>query len=381
MRLGQFGIAMFLRDWMSTQTDSMKSTCWWTKNRGNLVQRKITNFILHAPNVHSGGGLVLLKSLLSIPNLSIKLAQLDKRAQQLHLPADTLRHYIDHSVLSRLRAEWRLWRATTTSDVVLCFNGLPPLLPVRGHVVVFVQNRILFIPERPVGYPVSTKIRLSIERLWVRVMQRNANQYIVQTPSMATTVRRCLLRNIKVSMLPFMPSADRIAPEEIPASVRKFNFVYVASGEAHKNHNNLLEAWRLLADAGLKPSLALTVNPQSHPFLSGEIARYTRQYDLNIENLGQIAMSEMPCLYRSSSALIFPSKLESFGLPLIEAGQLGLPVLASELDYVRDVIQPVETFDPNSPVSIARAVRRFLDNAEPIIQLHSAEEFLAELFK
>ena len=47
--------------------------------------------------------------------------------------------------------------------------------------------------------------------------------------------------------------------------------------------------------------------------------------------------------------------------PLIEAKYLNLPVLAGELDYIRDLIDPIQTFDPNSSISIYRAVKRFLN--------------------
>jgi glycosyltransferase involved in cell wall biosynthesis len=198
---------------------------------------------------------------------------------------------------------------------------------------------------------------------------------------MKNAVQRCLGADVVVSVLPFAPLVDSFAPKKNATPVRKYDFVYVASGEAHKNHGNLLEAWRLLADADLRPSLALTINPRSFPLLSGEITRYSQAYGLDIVNLDQVPAAEISDLYQSSSALIFPSTTESLGLPLIEATQLGLPVLASELDYVRDVIEPAETFDPNSPVSIARAVRRFLGNAEPTVQIHSAEKFLAEVLK
>ncbi len=60
------------------------------------------------------------------------------------------------------------------------------------------------------------------------------------------------------------------------------------------------------------------------------------------------------------TALIFPSKTESLGLPLIEAASAGLPIIASELDFVRDVCVPNETFDPYSSTSISRAVKRLL---------------------
>lgn len=340
------------------------------------------SLVIHAPNIHTGGGWVLLQEFFSIPDLPVRWAQLDERIKNSSkLPQSTVKHFVNRSVISRLWAEWLLWLRTTENDVVLCFHGLPPLLPLRGNVVVFVQNRILFETGSLIGYSFFTRVRLLIERLWTRAMQGNCNRYIVQTPSMATAVQCCLGHKVEVSVLPFAPSVVSFSPEKMTTSVRKYDFVYVASGEAHKNHNNLLEAWRLLADAGLKPSLAVTVNPQLHSFLSGEIARYSQEYGLDIVNLGQVATADIPGIYQSSSALIFPSKIESFGLPLIEATQLGLPVLASELDYVRDVIQPVETFDPNSPSSISRAVKRFLGNAEPVIEIRSAAEFLTEVLR
>jgi glycosyltransferase involved in cell wall biosynthesis len=74
--------------------------------------------------------------------------------------------------------------------------------------------------------------------------------------------------------------------------------------------------------------------------------------------------------------LIYPSQLESFGLPLVEAVSLGLDVIASELDYVRDVVYPVQTFDPTSALSIARAVKRYCGLTDPAFQLNSPAEFL-----
>jgi glycosyltransferase involved in cell wall biosynthesis len=78
---------------------------------------------------------------------------------------------------------------------------------------------------------------------------------------------------------------------------------------------------------------------------------------------------------------LFPSLGESFGLPLIEAQAMGLPILAAELDFVRDVCAPVETFDAQSAVSIARAVRRFLQQAESPRAPATAQEFLARLMQ
>ena len=84
-------------------------------------------------------------------------------------------------------------------------------------------------------------------------------------------------------------------------------------------------------------------------------------------------------LYKCAGALIFPSASESFGLPLVEAAACGLPIVAAETDYVRDVVIPLETFDPESAVSIARAVRRFLGCPETPGPVMTASEFVERI--
>jgi len=86
-------------------------------------------------------------------------------------------------------------------------------------------------------------------------------------------------------------------------------------------------------------------------------------------------------LYKHSTALIYPSLFESYGLPLIEAGQYNLPVLASELDYVRDILDPVETFDPKSAKSIARSVKRFLKIDDEKTDIVEPKEFINNVIK
>jgi glycosyltransferase involved in cell wall biosynthesis len=152
----------------------------------------------------------------------------------------------------------------------------------------------------------------------------------------------------------------------------------VASGEAHKNHLALLEAWELLAESGLRPSLALTLDPRVDTELCGRIRRSANRQRLAISICGPLSAASIQRLYGCSQALIYPSLKESLGLPLVEAARAGLPIIASERDYVRDVVVPVQTFDPSSPRSIARAVRRFLEKADPVIELGTAGAFLSD---
>lgn len=341
--------------------------------------------VLYAPNVHTGGGFVLLRSLLAAWRGVVPLtAFLDSRARErLELPQGIKVSWVVASLESRLKAEFGLRKTVGSCDTVLCFHGLPPLLPSMARVVVFQQNRILLGINGLSQFAWKTRLRLTCERFVSRVFRHRVSEYVVQTPAM----QRALLQWYAapgfshaptVKVLPFF---DAIAvPDDRSEPLPEWDFVYVADGEAHKNHRVLLDAWRLLAQEGLHPSLALTLSPRDE-VLRFEVEAARVQASLNICNLGQLPREQVLELYKRARAMIFPSTSESFGLPLLEAVQFGLPILASELDYVRDVCSPVHTFDPTSAVSVARAVKRFLGCPESAITLRTPDEFWSELLR
>jgi glycosyltransferase involved in cell wall biosynthesis len=343
----------------------------------------IAKFVLYAPNVHSGGGFVLLRALLASWPESMPLTVfLDIRAsEQFDLPKGARVHWVISNASSRLNAEFRLSRIACSTDAVLCFNGLPPLLPIAAHVVVFQQNRNYLGLNALNQFALKTRVRLTFERFVSWVFRHRVKVYIVQTPSMQRAVSqwygaRALSDVPVVRILPFVDAIPN--PSERNGMLPIWDFVYVADGEAHKNHRVLLAAWKLLAQDGLHPSLALTLSPRDAA-LKRELEALAAEAGLRIKDLGQMSHEKVLALYATAKAMIFPSTSESFGLPLIEATHMGLPILASELDYVRDVCNPVQTFDPTSPVSIARAVKRFLAVSEPALQLRSPQEFWREL--
>ena len=91
--------------------------------------------------------------------------------------------------------------------------------------------------------------------------------------------------------------------------------------------------------------------------------------------------AEILTRFAAGASLIFPSRSETLGLPLLEATAAAADILVSELDYARDVCNPTETFDPTSARSIADAVRRHLGVARrpaiPFDAAHIVAELLA----
>lgn len=79
--------------------------------------------------------------------------------------------------------------------------------------------------------------------------------------------------------------------------------------------------------------------------------------------------------------MIFPLLAETFCLPMLEAKAIGLPIIASGRDFVRDVCTPTETFEPTSPRSIAAAVERFMDVNDSRLSIPDASRILASILE
>ena len=330
--------------------------------------------VIHAVNIHQGGGRSLLIPMLSaLHRTSVVL--IDERMDTLpKLDPNVQVIRVASTISERLKAEYTLKSLCKAGDTLLCFGNLPPLFPNPANVFVYLQNRYLTRLRPLTGLGWAAKMRIRIERLWLRYCVRDA-RILVQTETTAAEVRKSLGRECVV--LPFVPVAlDPVHSQ--PTQHPVYDYLYVASGEPHKNHRRLVEAWVVLAEQNCRPALCLTLDRRREASLWSWIEEQIGQYGLRIVNKPGNS-DQMSMLYAQSGALIYPSLFESFGLPLLEARQAGIPIIAAERDYVRDVVQPVDSFDPESALSIARAVLRHQGlMAEPTLPV-SAEIFLQQL--
>jgi alpha-1,2-rhamnosyltransferase len=70
--------------------------------------------------------------------------------------------------------------------------------------------------------------------------------------------------------------------------------------------------------------------------------------------------------YRHAAALLFPSRCEGFGLPLVEAMRYGLPVLASDIPVFREIGSDYPRFfDADAHGALEHALRQLELGLEP----------------
>jgi glycosyltransferase involved in cell wall biosynthesis len=332
------------------------------------------SLIIHAPNVHQGGGKTLLAELLRGIDDSYSCTLLaDARLDLKFVPKNTRILSFAPTLWGRLGAERCLNKQAHPQDTVLCMGNLPPLLPCAGRVTVFLQNRYLLGDVPLEGMPNKTRVRIGVESAWLRWRLLRGMELFVQTASMHLAAKKAL--GVEPRVMPFcayQKSSQVSRPDQTE------RFVYPATADKHKNHENLLTAWELLSESRVEAELHLTVDGNEE--ILGTISRL-RNNGVKVINHGQLTRQQLRELYGTCSALIFPSYMESFGLPLLEAQASGIPIIASERDYVRDVVVPVETFDPQSAISIARAVRRFLSLSEEPVAPMQPSDFLLEVMR
>jgi glycosyltransferase involved in cell wall biosynthesis len=344
---------------------------------------------IQADNVHNGGGGLLLSSLIQSKLASYAHLVLDSRMPLNAVSPNQCLKIVSPSIISRLLVQFWLMIELKPVNTLLCFGNLPPLFKPKCKVVLFIQNRYL-ISDIPLNnFSLRVRFRIYVERLWFNIRCKAVDEFIVQTPSMKIALVERLSRlkldaanKAVVRVLPFWWQQANSAAEFISSdmgSIKTLDFIYPASGEPHKNHRNLIEAFILLAKDGYYPSLVLTLDEVNYSRLLESIWLAKEKYNLKISNVGFLPHRQMSDFYRKSRYLIYPSLQESFGIPLLEAKQFGLPIVAGELDYVRDSVDPFEVFDPNSPISIARAIKRSLDLPNELATLLDADEFLSKI--
>jgi glycosyltransferase involved in cell wall biosynthesis len=147
-----------------------------------------------------------------------------------------------------------------------------------------------------------------------------------------------------------------------PESEREAQLLlYPATFWPHKNHPVLLEAvQRLRLDGFPHLRLILTGDPSpGGPEMSRVLE--TLGLDRAVEIHGHVDRSTLVSLYRRATALVYVSRMEGFGLPLLEAFHTNTPVLCGSAGSCPEIAGDAAVlFDESSPESVARAIRRVL---------------------
>jgi glycosyltransferase involved in cell wall biosynthesis len=149
-----------------------------------------------------------------------------------------------------------------------------------------------------------------------------------------------------------------------------------------KNYHTLVRAFARVRER--HPDLALTIVGRE---IDGQYAESVREIvqELNIGDAvrftGHVETAELDTLYRACRVFVFPSTVETFGNPLLEAMAAGAPIATSKTAAMPEVIGDAGLlFDPDDATDMAARIEQLLDDPNLCAQLGAKAVLRARSF-
>jgi glycosyltransferase involved in cell wall biosynthesis len=149
----------------------------------------------------------------------------------------------------------------------------------------------------------------------------------------------------KIRVIPPKVSVDNVTPESITSAIPLF--LYVSTPDCHKNFETLCEAARLLEkEIGTgKFRVVLTISGEENRY-----ARWVKKHWGNVPSIefqGLMSREKLFGYYKAASCFVFPSRVETWGLPITEYMLLnGGKMLLADLPYAHETSEEKGTFFP-----------------------------------
>jgi glycosyltransferase involved in cell wall biosynthesis len=200
------------------------------------------------------------------------------------------------------------------------------------------------------------------------------------------------LKELSVIVFPPSPNQNDIDVEAPHIfSSTKYSFFYPAISDSHKNFECLCRASSLLEkEIGTGQfEVYVTVAGDENAYTRWLYRKWGRDiFSLNFT--GYLDKKTMYEYYNRCHCLVFPSKVETWGLPITEFAAFNKPMLLADLPYAHETANgcsQVAFFDPDNPRELASKMKsliqgdtRFLKAVEKNIISPPAAQSWRELF-
>lgn len=186
---------------------------------------------------------------------------------------------------------------------------------------------------------------------------------------------------------------ENVSDEACAAVLEKYDlklpYIYHGGGlEVRKNTETLLRAYKKLRDeaveGGTIPPLVISgkIFPASN-LLATPVEKIIRELKIgeHVRLLGFVPDADLPALYKSALFFVYPSLYEGFGLPVLEALQMGTPVIASDSSSIPEVGgEAVLLVDPADTDALVASLKRLASDESLRVSLRSKSQAQAAKF-
>jgi len=222
------------------------------------------------------------------------------------------------------------------------------LTPGKFIKLVLVHHPYLFDNDLLLKSPLNTRIQEYLKRLGFLFTLLNAKHLVVESQYVTDQLKKTWGNRLNKKLIHVLPNPvsenlGGLKESEFASSksarftqiADELRILFVSRFYPHKNHQFLIDLSTLLSSLSIKHQIIVTIDEkitEAELFLKNIAAK-----ELPIKNLGEVSQTDLQHVYNSSHIFIFPSKSETFGIPMIEAMAYGLPLVLPKLGYAEAI--------------------------------------------
>lgn len=331
----------------------------------------MTTIVISAVNLRKGGTLTILRQCLEylsgIADKGYRIIALVHKAELAQYPN------IEYIELPWSIEGWhkRLWCEYVTMndiskkignvDLWLSLHDATPRVQARRQAV-YCHTSFPFFPIKLQDFLFDPKIPIFglLTRYTYQINQKRNRYIIVQQEWIRSAFKKMFGLKQEDIILARADSQNSYTKQQQEKSSKdKYTFFYASTPDAHKNFQTLCEATRLLGKRIDTATFDVVITVRGDENKYAEYL-YNKWADVpNLRWVGLLAKDELYRQYEDSDCFVFPSRIETWGLPISEYSEVHQgkrPMILSDLPYAHETSQgskQVAFFESGNPEALA----------------------------
>jgi len=259
--------------------------------------------------------------------------------------------------IPRLAREWR-------ADLYFSAGELAPLRASCPMIVSFRNPNVYTALDQ--GWYLKQRLRMPFLRALSRLAARTCERVVFVSEDSAAWIGDALaVPQGRRAVVHHGIDAAAWSRGETPRVLAYRYMLSVSSIYRYKNFVRLIEAWTALARRRSDVPDLVIVGDDLDPDYSAQMraARAAAGGELaeRIHILGEVPYAQISAYYAHAELFVFPSYLETFGHPLLEAMASGTAVVAADLPVFREIAGDAARYaDPHATSALAGAIEEVL---------------------
>ena len=345
------------------------------------MRKSKRTIVVSAVNIRKGGTLTILSGCLeylsSLPRDDYRIVALVHKKSLAEYPN------IEYIELPDTIKSWfrRLWCEYVTMygiskklqpvDLWFSLHDTTPRV-IAGRQAVYCQTSFPFLKWKMQDARFNMKIVLfSLFTRFAYLINIHRNKFLVVQAEWLRDGFSKMFGVPKGRFIVCPPEQKKVAYNKMEIEHKVFTFIFVSTPDCHKNFETLCEAAKALErKIGVgKFNVVLTIKGDENRYSKYLISKFGGVSSIRFEGL--MSKDKLYSYYENADCLVFPSRVETWGLPITEFAATGKPMLLSDLPYAHETsagCQRVAFFNPEDPADLMEKMEKLVEGDESILQ-------------